>query len=152
MSQSIIDNAILPKVSKCDSLVIKQAKANNEIFYFSGVPCCRGHICKRYIKGMKCYDCTVLNRLENRDKIKLNQIKRTFNLSKEDYKKLIIKQNSLCAICKNELKFDKNTHIDHCKITNKIRGLLCHWCNVGIGHFKHNALLLRNAALYCEEV
>lgn len=45
-------------------------------------------------------------------------------------------QNYCCAICKNKLNLFKKTHIDHCKITSKIRGILCHNCNIGNWSFK----------------
>ncbi|AOR76515.1 endonuclease domain-containing protein [Novosphingobium resinovorum] len=37
------------------------------------------------------------------------------------------RQGNKCKICRVELtKF----HIDHCHKTNKVRGLLCHRCNI----------------------
>lgn len=152
----LINNSILPKKKHKAYVRMKKEPAyhlavlNKERFYFTGRPCLRGHICKRYVEGMKCYECCVINRIENKNKIKLRQIRRTFNLSEKEYNDLILKQKSLCAICQNKLKFDKHTHVDHCKETKKVRGILCHWCNVGIGHFKHKSELLRKAALYCE--
>jgi hypothetical protein len=41
-------------------------------------------------------------------------------------------------------------HIDHCHITGKIRGLLCHLCNRGIGLFRERSDLLQAAIKYLE--
>jgi hypothetical protein len=43
-------------------------------------------------------------------------------------------------------------HVDHNHMTGKVRGLLCHHCNVGIGHFEDNIVLLSNAITYLGEV
>lgn len=60
-----------------------------------------------------------------------------------------------CEICGVQLAWHqtsagKNTavHVDHCHQTGKIRGLLCHDCNTGIGKFKDNPSLLWKAIAY----
>ena len=44
-----------------------------------------------------------------------------------------------------------NPHIDHNHKTNKIRGILCGNCNMGLGHFKDNLDVLKNAIKYLED-
>lgn len=71
------------------------------------------------------------------------------NISRYDYAKLLVEQNNCCAICgidSSELKRDLS--VDHNHITNKIRGLLCSNCNVGLGYFKDNTSLLSMAIEY----
>lgn len=62
-------------------------------------------------------------------------------LSKENYNKILEKQDYVCAICKNpetalKKKRDEPMRlaIDHCHQTNKIRGLLCLKCNSSLSH------------------
>lgn len=81
--------------------------------------------------------------------------KRIFNLSPEDYDKIEKEQNFVCAICKkSEIRINKNRNftnklsVDHDHITGKVRGLLCHACNAGIGLLRENIENLENAINY----
>lgn len=56
-----------------------------------------------------------------------------------------------CAICgRTDVpgRWENNLHIDHDHATGKIRGVLCHGCNVAIGHFRDDPELLRKAIAY----
>ncbi len=58
-------------------------------------------------------------------------------------------QDGCCAICKrHQSEFTKSLFIDHCHKTNKVRGLLCHNCNIGLGSFKDNIELMKNGINY----
>ena len=54
-------------------------------------------------------------------------------------------QNYCCAICETDKpgKRAKRWFVDHDHKTNKVRKLLCHQCNLGLGHFKENVELLQ---------
>jgi len=58
-------------------------------------------------------------------------------------------QGGKCAICRIDV--DLYAHVDHCHTTGKIRALLCHQCNVGIGAFKEDAKVLQNAIQYIKD-
>jgi hypothetical protein len=67
------------------------------------------------------------------------QLKQNYNITLEYYNELFLKQNGCCAICtKHQNEFKRPLSVDHCHITNKIRGLLCVNCNSAIGLFKEN--------------
>lgn len=67
----------------------------------------------------------------------------------EEYEKLLIEQNYVCAICKCS-NGNRKLCIDHCHSTDLFRGLLCSKCNVGLGYFKDNIEYLENAIEYLQ--
>ena len=69
--------------------------------------------------------------------------------TEEEYTKRLIEQNEECAICGKKL--GQKLRIDHNHTTGKLRGLLCDNCNWGLGNFKDNTELLKNAILYLEK-
>ncbi len=64
-------------------------------------------------------------------------IKHKYNLTESEYLALYVKQNGSCAICGSK-SLGKTLSIDHCHKTDNIRGLLCNYCNTGLGMFKDN--------------
>ena len=79
-----------------------------------------------------------------------NLLKDKFNISLDEYKEMFIKQDGKCAICYTTVPGHKkiNFAVDHCHKTNKVRGLLCFRCNLGIGYFKDDVYLLNNCIEY----
>lgn len=78
-------------------------------------------------------------------------IARTYNLSAEQYDKLLQSQNNACSICKGPpngrgAKFV----VDHDHRNNSVRGLLCDACNRALGFMKDDPTRLREAANYLE--
>lgn len=74
------------------------------------------------------------------------------NITEDQYKSILYKQNNKCLICCNEFTDDKmNKHIDHNHKTDNIRGILCENCNRGLGMFKDNIEYLQNAIKYLME-
>jgi hypothetical protein len=73
-------------------------------------------------------------------------------LTVEGYDKMLSEQNGCCAIC-GELRLpdQRVLVVDHNHNTGKIRGLLCHPCNMGIGQLKDSLDVLRKAVLYLEK-
>jgi hypothetical protein len=71
-------------------------------------------------------------------------------VSQEEFLAMLKSQKNLCAICENVLDGGRHTHLDHNHETGRIRGILCRGCNHGIGHFRDNAEIMRNAIQYLE--
>jgi len=74
------------------------------------------------------------------------------------YNEMLAKQNQVCAICfQPETRKTPKTGIpmrlviDHCHKTNKVRGLLCHSCNTGIGKLGDDPVRIIRSARYIKE-
>lgn len=81
-----------------------------------------------------------------------HRLKYKFRLTLEEYFLLVKKQDFKCAICKKtELENKQQLAIDHNHKNGKIRGLLCTRCNHGIGHFKDDIFLLKQAIVYLSQ-
>ena len=78
------------------------------------------------------------------------QIKRKYGMSREDYDGMIESHNFSCAICGKAHSEDSKLNVDHCHVTNSVRGLLCWDCNVAIGKLGDSPEMLRRAAQYIE--
>jgi len=76
-------------------------------------------------------------------------IKSEYGISIEERDKLLSEQDFACAICGVlEVNLKKKLAIDHCHTSQKVRGLLCTVCNLGLGKFKDDPSLLLKAAEY----
>ena len=76
-----------------------------------------------------------------------------FDMSVEEYDRMLAAQNGVCAICKQPETHLRNGKlkalaVDHDHKTGKIRGLLCSDCNTGIGKLKDSIDVLTSAVQY----
>lgn len=82
----------------------------------------------------------------------LKHIEKTYSITKEFYEELLSKQGGRCAICKKHPTKYRRMAVDHDHITKKVRGLLCHTCNKGLGMFLDDIGRLQAAIRYLEGV
>lgn len=101
-----------------------------------------------------CKSCKNIYTQANKGKQYFRYLKNTYDLSEEEYNTKLKEQKYKCAICKT----NENTHsvnnrfyVDHCHLTNKVRGLLCHNCNIALGGFKDSVVNMKNAILYLKK-
>jgi hypothetical protein len=80
-----------------------------------------------------------------------------YDMTPEEYEDLWEAQDGRCAICQKiahvmDLRTGspRRLAIDHDHQTGKIRGLLCHDCNVAIGHLNDDVEILYKAISYLE--
>ena len=71
-----------------------------------------------------------------------------YGITKEDFEAKLQKQDNTCAVCKEKFSNLSKIKIDHDHETGTVRGLLCHSCNVALGHFKDNVDILKTAIKY----
>ncbi|MER9436732.1 endonuclease VII domain-containing protein [Mesorhizobium sp. M0618] len=79
-------------------------------------------------------------------------IKQRYGITLEKFDEMVASQNGLCAICETDTpggRWDRWS-VDHCHTTGKIRGILCHSCNTGIGALNDDIDRLRKAIGYLE--
>jgi hypothetical protein len=73
------------------------------------------------------------------------QMKNLYGLDLAQWDRMVIRQLGRCAVCEQPCR---DLHVDHDHETGKIRALLCHKCNRGIGLFNDDPERLRAAARY----
>ena len=76
------------------------------------------------------------------------QLKYDYGMTLEDYQARLLRQARACAICR--LPSERTLCVDHSHATGKVRGLLCHGCNSGLGFFDDDPCRLRAATAYLE--
>lgn len=81
------------------------------------------------------------NRAERRDEV-------VYGLTVGQRKALLDAQGGVCAICAGVNASGNRLALDHDHATGKVRGLLCHSCNVAIGHAKESPARLESLAKY----
>lgn len=90
-----------------------------------------------------------------RKRRRAQHLKSLYNIDCSEYGKLLAKQGYKCAICDKKLKKSKkegkHAAVDHCHKTGKIRGILCHQCNRGLGMLGDTLCQLKKAVKYLSE-
>jgi len=130
----------MKKCSKC------KLTLNEDDFYKHNRNCKKCHL-----ENMKNYHS------KNKDKVDLGKRKRSlfkkYGVSLEQYDDMLHHQNGECAICKSKdvgRKGAKYFNVDHCHSTGKVRGLLCHNCNIILGKIKDSKEWLSVAIKYLD--
>jgi hypothetical protein len=72
-----------------------------------------------------------------------------YGLTLEQYTTLHESQEGRCAICREECPLRaKHTHIDHCHRSGRVRGILCHHCNLALGNLREDITRARRLIAY----
>lgn len=77
-----------------------------------------------------------------------NNLLYRYGITDDEYDAMVEVQQGRCAVCRQEP--DGRLFVDHDHRTGQNRGLLCHNCNLGLGHFKDDPDVLRAALDYLE--
>ena len=76
------------------------------------------------------------------------RLRAEYKMSPEAFDDLIVNQTGRCAICIEPLSEPKETHLDHCHDSKRVRGVLCGHCNRMLGGARDNPAILRAAVRY----
>ena len=108
-------------------------------------------------KSSYCKPCASLRskmwRESNPIKRKDTELRKKYGISLRDYDAMYAEQCGKCAICGiDEGRTPRQTlFVDHCHLTGRVRGLLCHHCNSGLGHFMDDLNCLKGAISYLQQ-
>ncbi|MFB7593523.1 endonuclease VII domain-containing protein [Streptomyces sp. NPDC056160] len=72
--------------------------------------------------------------------------KRRYGLTRAERDELITSRGGACCTCLPA----PPEHVDHCRRTGRVRGVLCFSCNAALGQFKDRPDAMRRAAAYVE--
>ena len=88
-------------------------------------------------------------RTEFPEKRRSTTLKSKYGISLEQYEQKLQEQAGCCKICKSTNPGPKGRFaVDHCHKTGKVRSLLCYLCNIGLGSFRDDVVILNNAIEY----
>jgi Recombination endonuclease VII len=129
-----------------------------------------GNLCKkcgnnlRYTSDNRCVNCrkrwrqspnviTIGNLYKKsekgRMKRRINDLRTRYNITLDEVKEMLIRQNGQCAVCPTPLT-ELNGQVDHNHKTSVVRGILCNYCNWAAGLLKDDPIYCRNLANYLE--
>lgn len=106
---------------------------------------------KRNPSGLN-YSCRDCLALPSQMRSRRSLLKNKYGITEEMYDEMLKGQNGVCKICKQPPGAGSTRgeylHVDHCHDTNKIRGLLCHSCNIMLGMSRDSVNILESAIKY----
>ena len=106
----------------------------------------------RYRRGGKRAAACARYYRNNEASIRGRHLQRLYGMTILDFLDRLANQKFRCLICGDRLAvFGKETAVDHCHETGKIRGILCALCNRGLGNFQDNQNLLLKAIEYIND-
>lgn len=129
---------------KKDALCPECGQTNPENFYYDKRGLRTNASCKacHRIKSMARW-----NSMTKQEK-QSTRVNSKYGLTPQEYLDMHRLQEGKCAICNEKPKTVRGLHVDHCHKTNRVRGLLCHGCNTGIGALKESQKIFMNAIKY----
>lgn len=96
--------------------------------------------CYHSAYGKQRYATDPVFRLRQRE----HHLKSSYGITVEDYDRLLASQGGKCMLCKATPggRAGNNFGVDHCHMTNRVRGILCKFCNSKLGWFENRRQLI----------
>lgn len=82
------------------------------------------------------------------ERVRERSYRTIYGIDLAEYEELLAAQGGVCRICGGQNLNQRRLGVDHCHVTGKVRGLLCNYCNSGIGYFKDDLDLIIKAYHY----
>lgn len=109
---------------------------------------------RRMRSGRHCY-CKKCNNRRNRESLQRlfdgssrhYHLRHRYGIAAEDVADLIEQQGGKCALCHER----PATQVDHDHKTGRVRGILCLYCNAGMGAFRDDPDIIRGAIAYLRQ-
>lgn len=80
------------------------------------------------------------------------RIKKNYGITKDQYMQLLINSCGRCDACGEQfINKSHSSHVDHNHVTGKVRGLLCHGCNLALGLLHEDPKKISQLLKYLEE-
>lgn len=78
-----------------------------------------------------------------------SHLRQHYGITPEEYDAMVALQEGVCAIClKPPSEKERKLSVDHCHNSQRVRKLLCRFCNVLVGHLEGKPDLVRRAYEY----
>jgi hypothetical protein len=84
------------------------------------------------------------------EKFATKHYKRLYGITYKERDLILAAQGKRCACCRTDTPGKHRWHVDHCHKTKKVRGILCHRCNLGIGLARDSVEILETWIAYLE--
>lgn len=97
------------------------------------------------------------NKKRTKETARNNNLMSGYGLTIDHYNAILADQGGRCPGCRRTVEEIETSgakgsgatmHVDHDHVTGKVRGILCHGCNIGLGKFKDNIQILINMLEY----
>ena len=95
-------------------------------------------------------ECIRLSKLRDKESIRDYRLRKEFGITAEEYDVALELQGGVCSICRNAVadRRGHRLHVDHDHRTGRVRGIICGNCNLGLGKFQDDPILLGRAIDY----
>lgn len=112
-------------------------------------------------RRIMCYTCQPISG-DRKVTYRNKHLKSKYGITQYQYLQMFEEQGGKCKICERgldhqhsalrlgESRLPSSVCIDHCHVTNKVRGLLCFHCNTALGHVFDNKNILDRMIKYLD--
>lgn len=109
--------------------------------------------CKQCISETQAYRPYIPGKYPYKPELERNKtLKLKYGITSEEFDAMLEAQGGVCKVCKGPPHGRRNVyHVDHDHVTGKVRGLLCHKCNVALGMVQDSPDHLKALIAYLEE-